>query len=148
MIKEFKTFIMRGNVMELAVGIIIGASFNKIVQSLVNDIITPIISFLMGLFTIGGFSLEAWSVTLSEGAVLNIGMFIALTIDFLITAFAVFMIIKIFNKLNDAANMLPPVKILRKSKKDEDTTDNEAESDNGTENDADEEETKEGDKAK
>jgi len=124
MIKEFKQFITRGNVMQLAVGIIIGASFNKIVQSLVNDIITPIISLILGFFTIGDFSFEAWSITMRGGAELRIGMFLTYTLDFLITAFVIFMIVKMFNKLNEAAD-----KVIKKTKNGKIETETETQND-------------------
>ena len=105
MFKEFKTFIMRGNVVELAVGIIIGAAFNKIVTSLVADIITPIISFItISLF--GSASMDGIVIVLREGAEMKIGLFLMYIIDFLITAISVFLIVKLFNKLNATADKI------------------------------------------
>ena len=111
-INEFKKFAMRGNVIDMAVGIIIGAAFGKIVDSLVKDILMPPIGLLLGkvdfanLFIVlhdgavaGPYvSLEAAQ---KAGAVtMNIGMFLNATISFIIVAFAVFILIKAINSLN------------------------------------------------
>ena len=107
-LNEFKTFAMRGNVIDMAVGIIIGAAFGKIVDSLVKDIIMPPLGWLMGkvdftnmYWTIGGNnhypSLEAAQAT---GAVtINYGLFINALISFVLVAFSVFLLIKCINKL-------------------------------------------------
>ena len=92
MLKEFKDFAMRGNVVDMAVGIIIGAAFGKIVSSLVSDVIMPPIGMVMG-----GVSFSDLSLALGSGegaATLNYGMFIDTVISFLIIALAVFMLIK------------------------------------------------------
>jgi large conductance mechanosensitive channel len=89
MLKEFKEFAMRGNVIDLAVGVIIGAAFNKIVSSLVKDIISPI----LGLF-IGGIKLEDVTLPIGNILSLNVGLFLQAVIDFLIISFSIFMIIK------------------------------------------------------
>lgn len=91
--KEFKQFALKGNVIDLAVGIIIGGAFNKIVTSLVADIIMPIVGLLMG-----GIDLKGYSITFRE-AKINIGMFAQNIIDFLIIAFSVFILVKTVNKL-------------------------------------------------
>ena len=88
---EFKAFISRGNVMDMAVGIIIGGAFTAIVTSLVNDIINPI----LGVF--GGKDFSKLSIPLKGEAVLNYGNFIASILNFLIMAFIVFMIMKVMN---------------------------------------------------
>ncbi len=111
MINEFKDFIAKGNVMDMAVGIIIGAAFTAIVTSLVGDIINPII----GLFT-GGIDFSGWFYILGEGecasveacteagvAVFAIGKFIMAVINFLIVAFVVFMLVKMVNRIKSAA---------------------------------------------
>jgi len=98
MIKEFKKFISRGNVIDLAVGVIIGGAFNKIVTSLVNDVIMPLIGIV-----IGGIDFTAMSITFRD-ATINIGMFIQNIIDFLIVAFCIFMMIKFMNKLSSLMN--------------------------------------------
>ncbi len=91
--KEFKEFISRGNVMDMAVGIIIGGAFTAIVTSLVEDIINPI----LGIF--GGKDFSEMSVTLSGDSALNYGNFIAAIINFVIMALIVFLMMKGINKL-------------------------------------------------
>lgn len=105
LIHEFKQFAMKGNVVDLAVGIIIGAAFGKIVSSVVNDIIMPPIGALVGGvdFTDLKFIIKAASTDGSGNPIsavtLNYGNFVQTTIDFLIIAFAVFMIIKAINRM-------------------------------------------------
>ena len=91
--EEFKTFIARGNVMDMAVGVIIGGAFKAIVDSLVNDIINP----LLGVF--GGLNFSEYSIKLSGEASLNYGNFITAVINFLVMAFVIFTIIKTMNKM-------------------------------------------------
>ena len=101
MIQEFKDFIAKGNVMDMAVGIIIGAAFTAIVTSLVDDLINPIIS----LFT-GGIDFSGLGFRLSEGedgAVFAYGNFIMALINFLIIAWVVFLLVKMVNRVKDAA---------------------------------------------
>ena len=93
MMKEFKEFISRGNVMDMAVGIIIGGAFPAIVSSLVADIITPIIGMLMG-----GVDFSALAVTVGS-AQLTYGNFIQAVINFLLVAWVLFMIVKAMNKM-------------------------------------------------
>ena len=90
-IKEFKDFISRGNVMDLAVGIIIGGAFTSIVSSLVNDIINP----LLGLF--GGMNFDQLKIKLLGEVTLYYGKFITAVINFLIMALVIFVIIKVMN---------------------------------------------------
>ncbi len=95
--QEFKEFISRGNVMDLAVGMIIGSAFTAIVTSLVNDIIMPLISAL-----IGGMDFSSWNVVIGSGedpATLAFGSFIAAVIDFILIALVIFMLIKTINNL-------------------------------------------------
>ena len=117
-LKEFKDFAMRGNVVDLAVGIIIGGAFGKIVTSLVTDVIMPPIGLLIGgvKFTELKITLkdtvinQAGKVT-SEAVTLNYGNFVQVIFDFLIVAFAVFLLIKALNRLqkkNEAAPAAPP----------------------------------------
>ena len=97
-VKEFKEFAMKGNVMDMAVGVIIGGAFGKIVSSLVDDVLMP----LIGKIT-GGVDFTSLAVTLGEGenaAKLNYGTFIQNIIDFLIIAFCIFLMIKGMNKLS------------------------------------------------
>lgn len=110
-IKEFREFAMRGNVVDMAVGIIIGGAFGKIVSSLVNDIIMPPIGFLLG--GVDFTELKAgMNVNGTEEAVtINYGTFVQTTIDFLIIAFAIFLMIKAINsmkKKEEAAPAAPP----------------------------------------
>lgn len=98
MIKEFKAFISKGNVVDLAVGVIIGDAFGKIVSSLVNDILMPIIGVL-----IGGVDFSNLSIKIGE-AKITYGMFIQNVIDFLIIAFCVFLFVKVINKLSSITN--------------------------------------------
>lgn len=98
-IGEFKKFISRGNVMDLAVGVIIGGAFQAIVSSLVNDIVMPVISLITG-----GLDFSAWKIMLSEGenaASINYGNFITAVINFLIMAFVIFCFVKFMNRLNE-----------------------------------------------
>jgi large conductance mechanosensitive channel protein len=97
-IAEFKEFINKGNVMDLAVGVIIGGAFQTIVNSLVNDLLMPI----LGAIT-GGVHFESWKVTLGAGelenpATLTYGNFIAALINFLLMAIVLFLIVKILNR--------------------------------------------------
>lgn len=106
-IDDFKQFIMRGNVLDMAVGVVIGGAFGKITTSLVNDIIMPLISMLTG-----GVDFSAWKWVMKEavldgaGAVVtpevavNFGNLIAVVLDFLIIAFVIFCMIKILNRLH------------------------------------------------
>jgi len=113
MIKEFKDFIAKGNVMDLAVGIIIGAAFTAIVSSLVGDLINPIIGLVLGGVNFTNMYLIL-SGTVADGvgldtareagaAVFAYGAFITACINFLIIAFVVFMLVKFVNRLKDSA---------------------------------------------
>ncbi|MCI0449142.1 MAG: large-conductance mechanosensitive channel protein MscL [Chlorobi bacterium] len=100
MIKEFKEFISRGSVIDLAVGIIIGAAFGKIVSSLVNDVLMPPIGMLIGGINFTGLKLVIKEASgTAEAVTINYGNFIQTGIDFLIIAFAIFILIKGINKL-------------------------------------------------
>ena len=97
-IKEFKEFAMKGNVMDMAVGVIIGGAFGKIVSSLVDDVLMPIV----GMMT-GNIDFTTLALTIGEGegaAVLKYGQFIQNVVDFLIVAFCIFLMLKGINKLN------------------------------------------------
>ena len=93
-IKEFKEFAVKGNVMDMAVGVIIGAVFGKIVTSLVNDILMPIIGMLTG-----GIDFTGLKATIGE-ANITYGQFVQSVIDFVIVAFCIFLMLKGINKLN------------------------------------------------
>ena len=95
MFKEFKKFIMRGNVLDMAVGIIIGNAFKDIVDSLVDNIIMPAISCLIGKVDISGLTANIGEIHIAYGQFLNTSL------NFLIIAFSLFMAIKIVNKIND-----------------------------------------------
>lgn len=100
MLKEFKEFISKGNVVDLAIGVIIGAAFGKIVTSLVNDIIMPIIGLILGKINFKTLSLILKPAEGDADALtLNYGMFIQNIVDFLIIAFVLFIILKIMLKL-------------------------------------------------
>lgn len=113
-VKEFKSFAMRGNVVDMAVGIIIGGAFGKIVSSLVADVIMPPIGLL-----IGGVDFTALKIVIKDGVMdsagkvvsesvsLNYGNFIQVTIDFLIIAFAIFLLIKGMNNLKKKEEKAP-----------------------------------------
>lgn len=107
-IKEFREFAMRGNVVDLAVGVIIGAAFGKIVSSLVSDIIMPPLGLL-----IGGVDFKQFSIVLraAQGdipaVVMHYGVFIQNIFDFIIVAFAIFIAIKLMNKLRRKEEVAP-----------------------------------------
>lgn len=123
-VSEFKKFIARGNVIDLSVGIIIGGSFNRVVQSLVEDIMMPLVGFIMG----GGTDFSHYFLPLSsaiqspliaearkQGAVFAYGSFISVVVNFLILAVVVFVIIQFFNKLvkqEESTKSLDEVKLL------------------------------------
>ncbi len=110
-INEFKEFAIKGNMFDMAVGIIIGTAFNKIVSSLVNDVISPLFAYWIGKTS---FSELRWvlqeKITDSSGTVtremisVNYGAFLQLVLDFLIIAFTIFVVIRLFNKLRSKAN--------------------------------------------
>lgn len=93
MLKEFKTFIARGNVLDLAVGVVVGGAFGKIVTSLVDDIIMPLVGLLMG-----GLDFSSLSIKVGNAKIMY-GSFIQNIVDFLIVAFCIFIMVKAFNKL-------------------------------------------------
>ena len=115
MLKEFKEFAMRGNVVDMAVGIIIGAAFGKIVSSFVADVIMPPIGLLMGnmdfsqlYFNLSGTDYPSLAAAQEAGAAtINYGLFINAVLDFLIVAFAIFMVIRAMNKLKRKAEEAP-----------------------------------------
>lgn len=131
--KEFKQFIARGNVMDLAVGVIIGNAFSKIVTSLTNNILMPLVGVVIGGFDFSNLSytFNIWNRTVD----LKYGEFIQNTVDFLITAFCIFVMIKIVNKIfnkkeeskdepkelvkSDEVKLLEEIRNLLKEKTDE-----------------------------
>jgi large conductance mechanosensitive channel len=111
MLKEFKEFAVKGNVLDMAVGIIIGAAFGTVVSSLVNDVIMPPIGLAMGGVDFSDIAIRLGTDEAGEPVAMGIGLFINNVISFLIVAFAVFMLVKSFNKLKrqeEAAPAAPP----------------------------------------
>lgn len=108
MFKEFKKFAVKGNMIDLAVGIIIGAAFGKIVSSLVQDIIMPPIGLLLGGIDFSSFMITLKKATeVSEAVTINYGIFINNLVDFIIIAFAIFVVIKQINKLKKKEEVKP-----------------------------------------
>lgn len=115
MLKEFKEFAMRGNVVDMAVGIIIGAAFGKIVTSLVNDVVMPPIGLMMGnvdfsqlFLNLSGTEYATLAAAQeASAATINYGMFINTLLDFVIVAFAIFMVIKGMNRLKRKQEKTP-----------------------------------------
>ena len=113
-LEEFKQFAMRGNVIDLAVGVVVGGAFGKITNSLVNDIIMPAVSMLTG-----GLNFSDWKIVLKQAVVengqevaaavsINYGTLISTVIDFIILAFAVFCMVKAVNSLHRKKEVAPP----------------------------------------
>lgn len=115
MLQEFKSFIMKGNVLDLAVGVIIGAAFGKIVNSAVNDLIMPLVGLFMGkvdfsnlFISLKGGDYPTLAAAKAAGVpTLNYGIFLNTSIDFLIMALVIFMIVKSANKLRKAEAPAP-----------------------------------------
>jgi large conductance mechanosensitive channel len=109
MMSEFRDFAMRGNVVDMAVGIVIGGAFGKIVSSFVNDVLMPPIGLALG-----GVDFSDLAVTLQEASgdvaavTLNYGSFIQTVVDFIIIAFAIFMVVKAMNNLKKKEEAAPP----------------------------------------
>ena len=115
-ITEFKEFIMRGNVLDMAIGVIIATSFGKITTSLVNDVIMPLIGRLLGTVDLSKLNITLVDAVVEEGVevqpavVLGVGTFLVTIIDFLIIAFVIFLVIKGFAK----AKEISEAKLLKK----------------------------------
>ncbi|MEJ2577231.1 MAG: large-conductance mechanosensitive channel protein MscL [Gammaproteobacteria bacterium] len=109
MMSEFRDFAMRGNVVDMAVGIVIGGAFGKIVSSFVNDVLMPPIGM-----AVGGVDFSDLALTLKEACgevaavTLNYGTFIQTVIDFVIIAFAIFMVVKAMNRMKKKEEAAPP----------------------------------------
>ena len=114
MISEFRQFAMRGNVVDLAVGVIIGSAFGKIVSSFVADVLMPPIGALLGGTDFTGFKIVLKDKVVegdkivAQAVTLNYGNFLQVTIDFLIIAFSIFMMIKLINSMNKKDVPPPP----------------------------------------
>jgi large conductance mechanosensitive channel len=93
MLKEFKDFAMRGNVMDLAIAVIIGGAFGKIIASLVNDVLMPLIGLLLG-----GLNFSGLAITVKDASI-NYGLFIQAIVDFLIVAFVIFLLVRAMNRM-------------------------------------------------
>ncbi len=102
-LEEFKKFAMKGNVLDLAVGVVIGGAFGKIVTSLVQDVIMPLVGLLLG-----GVSFESLQITVGEAAI-RYGAFIQSIVDFLIIALSIFAVVKAINALKKAEAPAPTV---------------------------------------
>ncbi|MBD1380322.1 large conductance mechanosensitive channel protein MscL [Metabacillus arenae] len=103
--EEFKKFAFKGNVIDLAVAVVIGGAFGKIVTSLVNDIITPLIGLLLG-----GINFSKLSFTVGA-AVIKIGLFIQSTIDFFLIAFSIFLFVRFFNRFKRKEEKQPAAEV-------------------------------------
>ena len=120
MLQEFKKFAMRGNVVDLAIGVIIGAAFGKIVESLVNDVIMPVIGRIFGGLDFTNYFLgltaaskqaATYEAAKKAGATLGYGTFITVTVNFIIIAWVLFMIVRAMNRMmkkEEAAPAAPP----------------------------------------
>jgi large conductance mechanosensitive channel len=109
MFNEFKKFAMRGNVVDLAIGIIIGASFGKIITSLVSDVLMPPIGLILGKVNISGKSYASLAEAKAAGAAtINYGLFLNTIVDFLIVAFVIFLLVQQINRWNKPAPAAAP----------------------------------------
>jgi large conductance mechanosensitive channel len=116
MLKEFKEFAMRGNVMDMAIGVIIGGAFGKIVSSLVGDVLMPPIGRLMGnldfsnlFIALNGQSYDSLKAAKDAGApTINYGLFVNTVIDFVVVAFVIFMLVRQLNRLKKEAPAAAP----------------------------------------
>jgi len=107
MFKEFKEFISKGNVMDMAVGLVTGSAFTAIVTSLVNDVIMPLIGLLVGGLNFSDLKVVLKAATEeAEAVTLNYGAFIQAVVNFLIVAFVIFLVVKAMNKMRAAAESL------------------------------------------
>lgn len=125
-LNEFKAFAMRGNVVDMAVGVVVGGAFSKIVTSLVNDVFMPLIGLITGGTNVSGMYLLLGKVpadtvinSLEDAkaagiATLNYGTFIQTVIDFILVAFCIFMVVKLMNKMKKPAPAPAPAKEPRK----------------------------------
>lgn len=112
-IKEFKEFISRGSVVDLAVGIIVGGAFTLIVTSFVNDIIMPLISVIVGKINFSDMKLVLIKETVDNAAVtINYGNFIQVIINFLLTSLAIFIFIKFINKFRKKQDKKEEIKVV------------------------------------
>ncbi len=119
MLSEFKAFALKGNVVDLAIGVIIGASFNKIVSSLVEDIFMPVIGFITGgldftnyFWQLSGPKAATYAAAKAAGATIGFGTFMTVAINFVIVAWVLFMLVRAINKLKaDEAKAAAPAPV-------------------------------------
>ena len=125
MVREFQDFIMRGNVLELAVGIVIGVAFGAVVSSFVDDLVSPLIGLFLGgvdfsnvFINLSGGNYETLAEAQAAGAAtLNIGLFINAVINFLIVSFVVFLIVKAYNASQAQKEEAPPTPVPSREEK-------------------------------
>jgi large conductance mechanosensitive channel len=117
MFKEFKQFAIKGNVIDLAVGVVIGAAFGKIISSLVSDIIMPPLGVIIDGIDFSNLSITLKKATETAGAVtLNYGNFISVLIEFLIISFTIFLVIKQINRFKKKEELLENTKEIKETK--------------------------------
>lgn len=108
-IKEFKEFAMRGNVIDLAVGVVIGSAFGKIVSSLVTDIITPVLSLILGRVDLTTLAISIPAAMEGRKAIIiTYGVFLQAVLDFIVIACSIFLMIKLINRLQKKKEETPP----------------------------------------
>jgi large conductance mechanosensitive channel len=107
-LKEFKEFAMRGNVMDMAVGIVIGGAFGKIVSSLVANIIMPVLSLITGRINLAALSASIPAALGGRPILITYGVFLQTVLDFIAIAFSIFLVIKFMNKLKRKKEDVPP----------------------------------------
>ena len=107
-LQEFKDFAMRGNVMDMAVGVVIGGAFGKIVSSLVEDIVMPALSLLTGRISLAALALTIPTEVPGVPIVIKYGLFLQSVLDFVIIAFSIFAVIKLINRIHKKKEEAPP----------------------------------------
>ena len=107
--KEFREFAVKGNVVDMAVGIIIGAAFGKIVSSLVSDVVTPPLGYLIGGVNFSELAVPLPAIAGTEPVPIKYGVFLQTTFDFIIVALAIFMLVKLINRLKRKEEVAPSV---------------------------------------
>lgn len=108
-VKEFREFAVKGNVVDMAVGIIIGAAFGKIVSSLVSDVVTPPLGYLIGGVDFSKLAVTLPAIADTEPVTVKYGAFLQTTFDFIIVALAIFMLVKLINRLKRKEEVAPSV---------------------------------------
>lgn len=119
MLKEFKEFAMKGNVVDLAIGVIIGGAFGKIVSSLVNDVIMPILGLLLGGVNFKNLKLTLHGLTSEKTIIVNYGNFIQNIFDFLIISFSIFLFVRVVNRFRKKEEASEEVAVSNISKEEE-----------------------------